>query len=101
MIADGTYTAVLDRFEGDLAVLIVEADGEALDDIVVDRGQLPPDGRESDTVFEIEIVEGELVAVDIDAEATATREQRAQDRFDRLARRPPSRDDDDADTNES
>lgn len=92
MIDDGTYTAVLDRLEGDLAVLVVEDDGEAIDDLAVDSGALPEGGREPDTVLAVEIADGELVEAVVDATETERRADRAQDRFDRLARRPPSAD---------
>jgi len=93
MLEDGTYTAVLDRLEGDLAVLIVEDDGEAIDDLVVPIEDLPADGREPDAILEVEVACDDVTDVTYDPTETEARAERAQDRFDRLARRPDEPDD--------
>lgn len=69
MVADGSDTAVLDRFEvtqadGELAVLLLEVDGEVADEIVVERDQLPDDGRHVGAVFEVTVVDGALQSAD-------------------------------------
>ena len=91
MIPDGEYTAVVDRLEETLAVLEVTADDE-LYEVVVDEETLPADGRHSDAVFEITVRDGDVVAVVHDTEATDERQERAQDRFDNLSKRPPHSD---------
>ena len=91
MIPDGKYTAVVDRLEETLAVLEVTADDE-LYELVVDEETLPVDGRHSDAVLEITVRDGDVVAVVHDAEATDERQERAQDRFDNLSKRPPHSD---------
>ncbi|AHG04359.1 hypothetical protein HALDL1_12705 [Halobacterium sp. DL1] len=90
-----TRTAVLDRFEttdgGDeLAVLLVEADGEVVDELVVDRELLPADGRHENAVFAVTLADGELTEIAYRPEETEARTEAAQSRFDRLSRRPPS-----------
>lgn len=91
MIPDGEYTAVVDRLEETLAVLEVTADDD-LYEVVVDEETLPADGRHSDAVLEITVRDGDVVAVVHDAEATDERQERAQDRFDNLSKRPPHSD---------
>lgn len=89
-----TYTAVLDRFEDDEAVLLLEKDGETVDELLVDSSVLPDEGRQQDAVFEVTLAgEGELTNLDYDRRETEERSARSQDRFDRLARRPPESDD--------
>ncbi|WP_254535019.1 DUF3006 domain-containing protein [Halomarina litorea] len=88
------YTAVLDRFEGDDAVLVLERGGEDVDDIAVPRSDLPERGRKQDAVFAVVVRDGELRSVRYKPHATRSRGERAQSRFDRLARRPPRRGDD-------
>ena len=97
----GTHTAVLDRFErtdgGDeLAVLLVEADGEVVDELHVDRELLPAAGRHENAVFEVTTDDDELTEIAYRPEETEERQEAAQSRFDRLSRRPPS--DDEADS---
>lgn len=94
MTTDGTYTAVVDRFEDDLAVLLLEADGETVDELVVDQETLPEEGRAVDAVLQVELSDEELVDVTYEAEATAERAKQAQSRFDELSQRPPSSEDD-------
>lgn len=86
-------TAVLDRFEGDLAVLVLEAGGETVGEKVVDRAALPEDARHADAVLELTLEVGDIVAVAYDADETEERGETAQSRFDRLSRRPPGADD--------
>jgi hypothetical protein len=87
MVRDGTYTAVLDRFEGEYAIVQLEADGEALDQVMVERADLPEVGRHQDAVFTVKVSDTELVAVEYEPETTEERQADAQDRFDRLSQR--------------
>ncbi|WP_254545159.1 DUF3006 domain-containing protein [Halomarina pelagica] len=87
------YAAVLDRFEGDDAVLLLEADDRVVGDVVVDRDDLPPEARHQDAVLAVRVEDGEVVAVDYDPDETERRRDEAQARFDRLARRPDEGDD--------
>ena len=84
-----TFTAVLDRFEEEQAVLLLESDGETVDEHVIQRDDLPESGRHQDAIFTV-TVDGDYV-VEIEYEPTETEERAdaAQEQFDRLARRPP------------
>ena len=93
MPSDGTYTAVVDRFEADLAVLLLEDDGETVCEVVVDEEELPADGRHVDAVLAVELEDDEVVDVTYEEAATEDRSERAQSRFDSLSQRPPSEDD--------
>ncbi len=85
-----TYTAVLDRFEDDLAVFVVELD-DGLDELVVDADDLPSDARRQDAVVEVTFEDGDAVDFTYRAEETERRSESARERFERLARRPPGR----------
>ena len=98
-VPDGSYAAVLDRFEetGEgrpAAVLVCERDGEAVGDLVVGQGALPQPGRHVDAVLDVEVANGELVAADYRPAETECRRESAQSWFDRLSRRPGGDEDD-------
>lgn len=95
---DGTYLGVLDRFEGERAVLVLERGGEDVDDLVVDRTRLPREGRHQDAVFRVELADGEPTRLEYRPGLTRKRRRDAQQRFDRLARRPPRADSESGDT---
>ena len=88
MPTDGEYTAVVDRFEGDLAVVLLERDGETVDDIAIQRTELPEKARHQDGILRVSIEDGELREASYKAEETDERAEHAQSRFDRLSRRP-------------
>jgi hypothetical protein len=92
MTLDGTYTAVLDRIEDDLAVLEV-SDGDARHELVVDLAALPEDGQHPDAVFAVDIEDGDLHAATYDEAESEKRKDEAQDRFDQLSSRPPREED--------
>lgn len=94
MTTTGTYTAVVDRFEDDLAVLLLEEDDDTVGEAVIDREQLPADGRHVDAVVKVELEAGDVVDATYEEEETATRAEESQRRFDDLSQRPPSADDD-------
>jgi hypothetical protein len=89
MVADGHYTAVLDRFEGEQAVLLLERDGEQVAEYVTRRERLPEPARHPDAVLAVAVRNDHLVRVDYDPDETDRRAESAQSRFDELARRPP------------
>lgn len=95
-----TYTAVLDRIvDGETAVLLLEDDGEVVDELAVPVDRLPADGAHEGAVFDVECeVRDDAEDEETDADETlletnyrpkAERERRdrAQDRFDRLSER--------------
>jgi len=94
MTTDGVYTAVVDRFEDDLAVLLLEDDDETVAEIIIDRKRLPDDGQHVDAVLCIELEDDEVVTITYDADETVDRSEEIQQRFDDLSQRPPSTEDD-------
>lgn len=99
MISDGEYVAVVDRFEGDLAVVLVEDEGETIAEVAVPKSKLPEDGCHQDAILAVVVQDGDLVDASYDETETERRSTEAQDRFDRLAERPP-RDDEDHESTE-
>lgn len=95
-IDDGMYTAVVDRFENDHAVLLVEDDGTTIGEVVVDQDRLPEAGQ-VDAVLTIEIQDGEITESRYDRAVTKRRANRTQARFDRLSDRLSSPEEDDTD----
>ena len=82
------YRGVLDRFEEDLAVVLLERDGTTVDDIAVPRTKLPKEGRHQDAIFTVGMDEDVVQRMSYRTEETATRAEKAQSRFDRLSERP-------------
>lgn len=95
-LADGRYTAVLDRFEerdprrgGDeVAVLLLESGEEVVGERAVPTWRLPEDARHSDAVLEVTLQNGFVISLEYDFGETERRVGEAQSRFDRLAERP-------------
>ena len=87
-----TLTGVVDRFEGDQAVVLLESEGEVVDELVVDREDLPEDGRHDDAVLQLSLDEGEIVGIEYNQLETEDRREGAQNRFENLSKRPPSSD---------
>lgn len=83
------YRGVLDRFEDDLAVVLLEQDGETVDDIAIPRDQLPKEGRHQDAIFTVEMVDGEAETLSYGPEETTRQAEEAQSRFEQLSQRPP------------
>lgn len=75
-------TAVIDRFEGSFAVLLVGATQQPLD---MPRQQLPPDAQPGDWL-QISIEDGAVVAATLDPETTTAARQRIQAKLERLRR---------------
>lgn len=88
MATDGTYTGVVDRVEDGVAVVVLEADGEAIEELDLDPGSLPAEARHDGAVCEVVLRDGEVRSIAHDPDRTERRRERAQRRFDRLSRRP-------------
>ncbi|WP_255191657.1 DUF3006 domain-containing protein [Natronobeatus ordinarius] len=83
-----TYTAVLDRIvDGETAVFLLEAEDRVVDELTVDVERVPEDGRRDGAVFDVVVVDGELLEATYQPEETDARREAAQERFDRLSRR--------------
>lgn len=74
--------AVVDRFEGPYAILLI---GESRRPLDVLRHQLPPHTREG-SWLQIEVRDDQLVGAEIDTDATEAARQRIQDKQARLRR---------------
>lgn len=93
MLPDGAYTGVVDRIEEnaegvELAVVLLEDEDEVVEQIDLPREELPVE-VEPDAVLEVTIIDGDVIDINYRAEETRARAEAAQDRFDRLAERPP------------
>ncbi len=91
-MSTNTFTGVIDRFEEDLAVILLEDDGDVIDELVLDREEIPAEAAHPDVVLEVIPTDGEVTDLVYDASKTTERKEQAQSRFDRLAERPPSAD---------
>ncbi|MFC3957907.1 DUF3006 domain-containing protein [Halovivax cerinus] len=81
-------TAVLDRIVDDeTAVLLLEDDGEVVDQVTLPADRLPADGRSDGAVYDLEMDDGDVVTLAYRADETESRRESAQSRFDRLAER--------------
>jgi hypothetical protein len=88
MIPDGTYSAVVDEIDASLARLELQAADDELYELVVAVAELPDAGRETGAVLTVEVVDENLVEAEYEPGETTRRRERAQDRFDRLSKRP-------------
>jgi hypothetical protein len=88
MIPDGTYTAVLDRFEDSDPVLELSGD-DGRYELFVEQQDLPQPARHTDAVLEVELIDGQLVRAEYKPAESEQRLDEAQNRFDRLSKRPP------------
>jgi len=90
---DGEYTAVVDSIEDGLATVFFERDGDEVGNAILAADQLPEEGQHADAIFTVTLVDGAIETAQYDPEQTTERSEAAQNRFDRLSRRPPSEDD--------
>ncbi len=74
--------AVIDRFEGEYAVILV---GEMQRPYDIPRHRLPPAAREGDWL-RIERIDNQIITVQLDPEATAAARQRILSKLERLRR---------------
>jgi hypothetical protein len=88
MIPNGIYTAVLDRFEDDLAALEVEGEDERYE-LTVPTAALPEEGQAVDAVLIIEVEDDKLIDAVYKPAETEDQKEFAQSRYDRLSKRPP------------
>ncbi|TKX74678.1 DUF3006 domain-containing protein [Halorubrum sp. GN11_10-6_MGM] len=89
-LPDGEYTAVVDSVEDGLATVFFERDGGEIGNAVLEASRLPSDGRHADAILSVVLSEGRIESASYEPERTERRAEAAQDRFDRLSKRPPS-----------
>lgn len=92
-LPDGTYTAVIDSVEDGYATVFFERDGDEVGNAVIDAAQFPTDAQHADAILSVTLRDGDIEEAVYEPEETAERSSAAQDRFDRLSKRPPSDDD--------
>ena len=85
-----TLKGVIDRFEGEWA--IIELDGES-EPRNVPRKVVPRHAKEGDYI-QLESEDGQIIRVQLDPEATQIAQKRIQDKLDHLRRGEHLRDDD-------
>ena len=84
---NGPHTAVIDRIvDGETAVLLLESDGDVVEQFDIDIGMVPPNGQHEGAVFEM-TVDDDWVELRYQPETEADRRAAAQDRFDSLSKR--------------
>ena len=91
-LPDGEYTAVVDGIEDGLARVFFEQDDEEKGNAVLEADTLPESGQHADAILSVTIEEGTIETATYQPAETADRQATAQDRFDSLSERPPSRD---------
>lgn len=96
MTLDGTYTGTIDRVVDEVAVVLVEGDdandGEPIEELNPSVDTLPDDARDEGTVLRLTFDDGDLVDIEAQPDETEERLKEARDRFDRLSKRPPKKD---------
>jgi len=84
---DGTYIAVVDRIvDGETAVVLVEDDEEVREQFDIAVEELPTEVDEG-SVLEVKMADGEIAGITYLENETESRQQSAQERFDRLSNR--------------
>ena len=99
MIPDGEYTAAVFEIEESLATLELSDDQE-LYNLVVGTEELPDEACHEDAILTVTVADDTLVDVVYHPDEAMRSLEESQDRFDRLSRRPPARDDDGDGTND-
>jgi hypothetical protein len=74
--------AVIDRFEGDKAVLLV---GEEEDKLIVPRSSLPPEAKEGQWL-QVDVEDDKVLSVALDEDETKKAEDRIAEKLARLRR---------------
>lgn len=81
-----TYTGVLDRIvDGETAVVLLEAEGETVDQLDLPLADFPDAGQHEGAVFEIVLDDGEPSDLTYRPETERRRRDEVQDRLDRLS----------------
>ena len=92
-LSDGEYTAVVDAVEDGLARVFFERDDDEKGNAVLEADTLPESGQHAGAILLVTIEDGTIETATYQPEETADRQTKAQDRFDSLSERPPSKDD--------
>lgn len=80
------YTAVLDRIvDGTDAVLLIEDEGKTVDELIIHINELPSDGRHESAVFNVKLIDDELLEAEYLPEEEAERLERVREKMERTA----------------
>ncbi|AFZ74418.1 DUF3006 domain-containing protein [Natronobacterium gregoryi] len=83
-----SFTGVVDRVvDGETAVILLEEDGETVDQLDVPLGRLPEPARDEGAILSITVSAGELVDAESRPEETSDRRESARERLKRLSDR--------------
>ncbi len=84
---EGVYTATIDRIvDGETAVLLLEEDGDVIEQFDVPIARLSDDTGEG-SVVRVTVVDDEVDSIEPAPDATAARAERIREKLDRLSRR--------------
>jgi len=92
-LPNGAYTAVVDTIEDGLATVFFEQEGVEKGNAIVDADTLPESGQHADAILSVTIEDGTIQTATYEPEQTADRQATAQDRFDSLSERSPTKHD--------
>lgn len=88
---DGTFTGVVDRIvDGTTAVVLVEEDGEVVEQVTVPAAELPAQSRDEGGRMSLTVRDDDLVSMEHIEGDTSERGERGesiQEKFDRLSTR--------------
>ena len=83
---NGEYTGVVDRIvDGQTAVIIIEEDGEAIDQLTVAVDRLPAQGQAQGGVLTVTVEAGEFVDAEFQPAETKSRRRKMRERLDNLS----------------
>jgi len=68
-------------------------DGEVVGSVLLEASRLPSDAQHANAIFSVTLSGGRIESASYEPDQTAIRTEAAQDRFDRLSKRPPSDED--------
>jgi len=89
---DGTYTGTVGRVvDGETAVILLEADGEVVEEVTVPVEQLPDEAQDGG-VLSVTLADGEVVSLEYREAETKNRRSRIRDKLERLSERLAERD---------
>ncbi len=88
MTVDGSFTCVVDRIVDErTAVVLLEEDGDVVEQLDLDLETLPEECRHEGALFDADVSDGALVDVKYQPERERERRERLQEKFDRLSKR--------------
>lgn len=84
----GEYTGTIDRIvDGETAVLLIEADGEVIDQVDIPVTRLPEPTSEDGGIVSVTIESGDITMIEYLPEETQERRESIEDKLDRLSTR--------------